>query len=71
MNDEIRSIFTRLKAERIRQRKSQGDIAKSMGIDRSQISKIETGRNISLNRTLQYARVLGIKIKIESNGLEN
>lgn len=71
MNDEIRSIFTRLKAERIRQRKSQTEIAESMGIDRSAVSKMETGRNISLNRTLQYARILGYKIKIETDGFEN
>ena len=69
MNDEIRSIFARLKAERLRQRKSQGEIAKALGIDRTAVSKMEAGANISLNRTLEYARILGIKIKIENDGV--
>ena len=69
MNDEIRSIFARLKAERLRQRKSQGEIAEALGIDRTAVSKMEAGANISLNRTLEYARILGIKIKIENDGV--
>ena len=69
MNNEIRSIFARLKAERLRQRKSQGEIAKALGIDRTAVSKMEAGANISLNRTLEYARILGIKIKIENDGV--
>lgn len=68
MNDEIRSIFARLKSERIRQRKSQGEIAEALGIDRTAVSKMEAGANISLNRTLEYARILGFKIKIENDG---
>lgn len=68
MNDEIRSIFARLKSERIRQRKSQGEIAEALGIDRTAVSKMEAGANISLNRTLEYARILGFKIKIGNDG---
>ena len=71
MNDEIRSIFARLKSERIRQRKSQGEIADALGIDRTAVSKMEAGANISLNRTLEYARILGVKIKIENDGVKN
>ena len=69
MNDEIRSIFARLKAERLRQCKSQGEIADALGIDRTAVSKMEAGKNISLNRTLEYARILGVKIKIENDGV--
>jgi transcriptional regulator with XRE-family HTH domain len=67
MNDEIKSLFKRLKAERIRQGKSQEQIAESMGIDRSAVSKMEAGRNISLNRTIEYANALGIKLSIEKS----
>ena len=67
MNDEIRNLFKRLKAERIRQGKSQEQIAESMGIDRSAVSKMEAGRNISLNRTIEYATALGIKLSIEKS----
>ena len=65
MNDEIRTLFARLKSERIRQKKSQNDIASAMGIDRSAVSKMEAGANISIARTLEYAEILGCKIYIE------
>lgn len=64
MNDEIRTLFARLKSERIRQKKSQNDIAAAMGIDRSAVSKMEGGANISIARTLEYAEILGCKIYI-------
>lgn len=65
MNNEIRTLFARLKSERIRQKKSQNDIAAAMGIDRSAVSKMEAGANISIARTLEYADILGCKIYIE------
>ena len=65
MNDEVRTLFARLKSERIRQKKSQNDIAAAMGIDRSAVSKMEAGANISIARTLEYAEILGCKIYIE------
>jgi transcriptional regulator with XRE-family HTH domain len=65
MNNEVRNLFAQLKAERIRQKKSQIDIAEAMGIDRSAVSKMEAGANISIGRTIEFAKILGGKLYVE------
>jgi DNA-binding XRE family transcriptional regulator len=62
--DHVKSIFASLKSERIRQGKSQMEIAQRMGVDRSAISKMEAGANISIYRTVEFAEILGQRIKI-------
>lgn len=62
--DHVKSIFSALKSERIRQGKSQMEIAERMGVDRSAVSKMEAGANISIFRTVEFAEILGQRIKI-------
>ena len=59
-----------LVALRQRQRVSQSQLAKRLGVSQPAIAKIESGRarNLELRTLLQYATALGGKIKIEVSG---
>jgi len=63
----IQEAFTELKRLRIAQGKSLADMNRLTGMDRSAISKLETGRreNPSIDTLVRYANALGKRILVD------
>lgn len=63
MKTEVLQFGKKLKEVRLKKNKSQGDIAKVLGVHRSYISSLERGkRNPSLLTVHKVAKALGVSV---------
>ena len=64
MKNEVLQFGKKLRETRLKKNKSQGDIAKILGVHRSYISGLERGkRNPSLLTVNKLAKALGVNAK--------
>lgn len=67
-NDEkfIIDTMAKLYAERVKNKVSQQELAKKIGMKQPQLAKLETLESVPTLRTLnRYARGLGLKLEVE------
>lgn len=64
--DELQEVLRQLKAAREAQGLSLADLTKSAGMDRSALSKLETGQrpNPTVERLLRYAAAVGKRLAV-------
>ncbi|WP_456087479.1 helix-turn-helix domain-containing protein [Parabacteroides sp.] len=58
-------IASKLKEMRIRRNLTQAQLAKLVGKDKTQISRIEKGRNLTISTIVQLVEALGGKINFD------
>lgn len=64
--DRLRDLLMRLKAARERQGLSLGDVSERTGMDRSALSKLETGlrANPTVETLVRYAEAVGKRLEV-------
>lgn len=60
-----------IKEARRQQSMTQQDLAQLMGVQRSQVSRIESGRNLTLSTVARAFNVMGMKASLNVAGLGN
>lgn len=53
------------------QNMTQQELAERIGVQRAQVSKIETGRNLTLSTVARVFRAMGLDAKLSVSGLGN
>ena len=65
--NELRQFFLgeQLKQARLSKNMSQEELGETMGIQKSRVSKIEHGKNLTFNTVIRYLKALGISAQLE------
>ena len=65
-HDQLRSVFRALRAERERQGVSLGELARCSGLDKANLSRLESAEqpNVTLATIERYAEALGKEVRI-------